>query len=71
MPRALKSDKFFIYAPTKVGYGKGTRLMGVNHLYKGSINLQDLLDFLKKHEIDPARVPVSTNFIVNIGKGKS
>lgn len=67
MPRALKSDKFFIYAPKRSGYSKGKRLMGVNLTGdKGhkDVNLQDLLDFLKKNEIDPAKVPLPGQFTV-------
>lgn len=47
---------------------KNLRMLGVNHNFEGdpdNVNLQDLIDFLKKNEIDPARVPVK-NFIAFI-----
>lgn len=55
MPRAKETDKFFIYATETGGPNKGTRLLGSN---SGSINVQDLLDFLKKHGVEPRDVPL-------------
>jgi len=58
MPRAKKTDKFFIYAPDRSGPFKGKRFMGINLLYEGGqkITVQDLCDFLKEMNIDPATV---------------
>jgi hypothetical protein len=61
MPHSGKKDKFFIYAVERKGRYKGTRLMGTNHLYEGgegNITVQDLIDFLNKHGINPSRVPL-------------
>ena len=61
----LNRDKFFIYAPVRHGAMKGTRLLGVNHSFKGGANnpsLQDLIDFLKKKEVDLARVEIPSEF---------
>ncbi len=56
MPRALKSDKFCIYAPKKRGYRKGEMLMSTNGNHE--LSVQDLLDFLKEKGIEPSRVPL-------------
>ena len=65
MPRALKSDKFFIYAAKKSGYWKGKRMLGVNDSYEGEARLtvQDLVDFLKDEEIELSKVVLSDSFI--------
>ncbi len=62
MPRALKSDKFFIYAPKKHGRRKGQMLLGVNGMSER--NIQDLLDFLKEKGIKPSAVSLPPNFMV-------
>lgn len=61
MPRASIKDKFFIYAPRRSGERKGQVMLGANHQYDGSageITLQDLVDFLKKNNLEPANVPI-------------
>jgi hypothetical protein len=66
MPRALKTDKFFVYATAKKGHGRGKRLMGANHTHpEGGNNLtvQDLLDFLAIHRIPASDVQLPKGFI--------
>lgn len=69
MPRALKSDKFFMYNARKKGYWKNKILIGVNHLYEGGTNnlsLQDLIDFLKEKNIETSSVPLNSSFSVTV-----
>ncbi len=68
MPRALKSDKFFLHAVQKRGPFKGHRLLGVNHTYRDgkNITLQHLLDFLKEKGIETSQVPVLDSYMVYI-----
>lgn len=65
MPRANSTDKFYIYAPQRSGRAKGKRLIGVNHRHSGgvdNITLEDLLNFLHKHEIEPSRVSIPSHY---------
>jgi hypothetical protein len=65
MPRARKTDKFFLYAAKKSGYWKDKRLLGINYLYTGSVDdltLQDLLDFLTEKSVSPSAVRLSHTF---------
>ena len=65
MPRAARTDKFYMHAPPKKGREKGKSLIGINHNYVGgvdAITLQDLLDFLKEHDIDPVRVNLPSHY---------
>ncbi len=65
MPRALKSDKFLIYAPKKSGYWKGKMLIGVNLSHAGEGNeltVQDLLNFLNEKGVDPSAVKIPVTF---------
>jgi hypothetical protein len=60
-----KNSQFFIYVPAKSGHLKGTRLLGVNHLYKGGtedLSVADLLAFLKEKQIDPSDVRLPSSF---------
>ncbi len=61
MPRAKKGDKFFMQ---KLGASKGRHLIG---LRAESANLQDLLDFLKEKNINPAKVDIPSTFITQAG----
>lgn len=65
MPRAKKSDKFFLYADPKRGHFKGKRLLGVNHScdMNSQVTLQDLISFLNEHGIPPQQVKMPGNFI--------
>ncbi len=59
MPRALKTDKFFLYKPTKSGPRKNSIFVGANDKFEGgvsNVNLQDLIEFLAKNNIDPSDV---------------
>lgn len=62
MPRAKKTDKFFIYAPKKSGYRKGKKLLGVNHPADG-LTIQDLVEFLKEQGIPLSTVSLPSGFI--------
>jgi hypothetical protein len=68
MPRALNTDKFFHYLPTKSGSYKGQILLGVNHNYKDKerVTLRDLLDHLKKNNIDPSRVKIPSDYTTTV-----
>lgn len=69
MPRTLKSSKFFLYSAKKSGHQKGKMLLGVNHNHKGgtdNINLQDLIDFLGAHNIDPSKVELLPMFMTTV-----
>ena len=69
MPRTLKSSPFFLYAAKKSGYWKNKMLLGINHGYEGgseNISVTDLVDFLKKNNIDPSEVKLENNFMVRI-----
>ncbi len=65
MPRSKKTDKFFL-SRTPTGYRNlGTRLIGANGSYEGdlsNLSLQELLDFLKKNDVNPASVGLSSGF---------
>ena len=61
MPRALKSDKFMIYAAAKSGPRKGQRFIGVN---SGTPTLQEFVDFLKEQNIALSEVPLHRSFVV-------
>ncbi|MFA5935071.1 MAG: hypothetical protein WC827_04255 [Candidatus Paceibacterota bacterium] len=68
MPRALKTDKFFLGAIQKSGRMKGKRLLSFNYAYSGDtskINLQDMIDFLKEKGVEPSSVEVPRNFITS------
>jgi len=44
-------------------------LLGINHGYEGgseNISVTDLVDFLKKNNIDPSEVKLENNFMVRI-----
>lgn len=65
MAKRKKDNKFYIYAPGKSGYYKGKRLMGVNYAYAGGIEnltVQDLIDFLKEKDVNPANVILPSGF---------
>lgn len=64
MPRAVVSDKFFIYAPKKQGPQNGQRLLLVNHTHSGKANLEDLMQFLKEQGINPSQVPLPEGFVI-------
>jgi len=69
MPRTLKSSPFYLYAPKKSGYWKNKMLLGVNHGYEGgfeNISVTDLVDFLKKNNINPSEVKIGSHFSVQI-----
>ncbi|MES2994701.1 MAG: hypothetical protein V4681_01545 [Patescibacteria group bacterium] len=66
MPRARSTDKFYIRAPLKSGSAKGKRALGTNpgfHGNRDSITLQDLLNFLHKHGIDPSQVSIPRGYM--------
>ena len=66
MPRALRSDKFFVYTAQKSGCFKKKMLLGINSSYKGGaedISLQDLIDFLEEKKIGISSVKVPAGFI--------
>jgi hypothetical protein len=60
MPRAKKGDKFFLHSKAKSGHRKGKYLLGSR---SDKATLQELLDFLKKHNIQPSQVEIMPNFI--------
>ena len=59
MPRASKDSKFFHQVPRKTGGRKGQIFFGRNHRYEGEVTLQDLFDYMKENEIDPAKVQLN------------
>jgi len=68
MPRALKSDKFFLVNKRRRGNPKGSRLLGINDVYSGgdTVTLKDLNDFLQKTQVDPAKVMVPDSFMTTV-----
>ena len=69
MPRALKTDKFFLYAPRKSGHWKNKGLLGINGSYNGDIsdiNLKDLIEFLREKGVDPLTVHFHGYFTAHI-----
>ena len=66
MPHALNTDKFFHYLPRKRGRYKNQILLGVNYKHKGEINLSDLLDYLKKINVDPSKVKIASDYMTTI-----
>ena len=66
MPRALKSEKFYLHAPGKSGFYRGKRLLGINSSYEGktdNLTIQDLVDFLKEKEVKLSEVILPSGFI--------
>lgn len=59
MPRAKKSDKFYLYAPEQRGRYKGTQLLGARG---EDATFQDLLDFLQVHGIEPSKIALGGHF---------
>ena len=71
MPRALKTDKFFIGSVQKKGPAKGKIVLSFNCLYNGEtdkITLQDLIDFLKEKGVKPSAVKVPNDFFTLVTK---
>jgi hypothetical protein len=60
MPRALKTDKFYIYAAKKSGHRKNMRLLGAK---SEDLTIQDLLDFLSEKSLSPSEVILPNNFV--------
>ncbi len=63
-----KDKKFVIYAAKRYGRHKGERFMLINDFYEGgteNITVEDLINFLKEHDIDPKRVPLR-NFMAYV-----
>ncbi len=74
MPRARKTDKFFLYKPTKSGPRKNSIFMGANDSFEGgvnNINLKDLIEFLENNNIDPSDVPMKRFHAFILVKKKS
>lgn len=69
MPRALKTDKFYLYAAGRSGYWRDKRLLGVNPTHEGGtegLTVQDLLDFLKEKGVSPSTVVLPSAFITHV-----
>jgi len=64
MPRALKTDDFFLYAVRRSGHWKNTRMIGVNN-WREDLTVQDFIDFLKKKGVSASEVAIPRNFITS------
>lgn len=66
MPRAKKTDKFYI-VNVRGHKVYGNHLVGINPLYEGdskNLTLQEFIDFLQKVGVDPATVKLPAKFDV-------
>ncbi|MFA6536048.1 MAG: hypothetical protein WCT25_01290 [Candidatus Paceibacterota bacterium] len=74
MPRALKTDRFFLQKAARSGKNKDKLLVGVHSSHK-DITLQNLLDFLEANQIDPSQVELKFGFVTTVnpknGKGEN
>jgi DNA-binding sugar fermentation-stimulating protein len=64
MPRARKTDKFFI-VQIKGCKNLGNHLVGINPDYEGdrsNLHLQEFVDFLKEQGVDPSKIKLPDSF---------
>lgn len=56
-----KSKKFFLQPPNALY--KGYRFFGCNNKCNDQITLQDLIDFVKDHNINPSRTSIPIDLV--------